>query len=368
MVEADIHDWRNAVGTGPFILKDYVEGSSLTYVRNPLYWGTTTIDGKEYKLPFVDRLVWPIVPDESTRIATLRTGKCDIMESVGWRYKETLQETCPELRVYRTLSTTFTCISPRLDIEEPPFSDIRIRKAMSMAIDRQAIIDSQMGGEAELVSAPFSAGWSEDLYTPLEELPDSAKELYEYNPEKAKQLLAEAGYPDGFKAEMVILNLGTAPDLAAMIADYWSEIGIDVELKPYEYGAYLALMFSKRFKHIYLRYKGNGDPFVLSWIAGDPSYRGNSAMYDDPYFRERLEALDQEPDAAKAKQALKELNVYLIEQCPYIFLPVGYNYAYAWPWAKNWYGELNANARSPGQIHARVWIDRDLKYKMIGQR
>ncbi|GAI38768.1 unnamed protein product, partial [marine sediment metagenome] len=104
-VEAGPADWRNAVGTGPFMLVDYVEGSSVTYEKNPNYWGTTVIDGKEYKLPFVDKLVRPIILDESTRLAALRTAKVDYDYVIEWKYTDSLEKTNPELNKFRWLDS-----------------------------------------------------------------------------------------------------------------------------------------------------------------------------------------------------------------------------------------------------------------------
>ena len=76
-MEVDADAWDSAVGTGPFILSKYVEGAYVMYDRNPDYWLTTTIDGKEYELPFIDTVIYPIIPDESTQIAALRTAQLD---------------------------------------------------------------------------------------------------------------------------------------------------------------------------------------------------------------------------------------------------------------------------------------------------
>ena len=363
MVKAGIADWKNAVGTGPFKLKTYVSGASVTYEKNPNYWGTTKIGGKEYKLPFVDRLEWPIIVDESTRLAALRTGKCDINEAVSWKYRESLEKTNPDLLRYRELYTTFAAIAMRMD--KKPFSDIRVRRAISMAIDRKAYMDTQMGGEGEILSAPYSMGWPKDLYTPMAELPQSARELFEYNPTKAKQLLTEAGYPNGFKAEMVIYSV--YGDENSMLAAFLGAIGVEVTLKPYDYTTYVSIMYGNAHKDMYSLLKGNGDPYAVFTIARTGSI-WNPAVFNDKYFMDTLEKASTASNTAEAKKILKALNVYLIDQCPYAILPVAHIYAYAWPWVKNWYGEVNVNARSMGQIHARVWLDRDLREKMIGRR
>jgi len=68
-------NWQNQTGTGPFILTDYVSGADATYSRNPNYWGTTTINGKQYQLPFINKLIYPVITDSSTELAALRTGR-----------------------------------------------------------------------------------------------------------------------------------------------------------------------------------------------------------------------------------------------------------------------------------------------------
>jgi peptide/nickel transport system substrate-binding protein len=359
-VDAGINDWHNAVGTGPFILKDYVSGASLTWEKNPNYWDTTTIDGKEYKIPFVDRMIWPIIVDASTQLAALRTGKCDIEESVSWRDVEGLAETNPELIKYRYISTTGPVYACRYDVE--PFDDYRIRKALNMAIDRQAVIDSLYGGEAVKLSFPYSMEWGDTYYTPIEELPEEAQELFEYNPEKARELMVEAGYPEGFKAELVCTSGWV--DGASLVADYWSVLGVELELNVVEYGVYYSIMRGKTHKHMYAMSKGNGDPFAVLQVIGLPGQYWNPSMFDDPYFTETYENAELESDPAEAKRMLKHLNAYIIEKAPYVIQPVPYIYAFNFPWVKNWFGEISTSTRSPGAIHARVWLDTALKKQM----
>jgi len=362
-VEAGISDWRNACGTGPFILKDYVSGASLTFERNPDYWGTTTINGKEYEVPFVDRMIWPIMPDASTQLAALRTGKVDMDESMGWEDAETIMVEKPELTHYRSLSTTGPVIACRYDVE--PFDDERIRWALNMAIDREAIIDSLHGGNAVMLGFPYSPDWGPDFYTPLEELSEDAQALFTYDPARARELMAEAGYPDGFKGEVVCTSGWS--DTVALLADYWSEINVELEQNVVEYGVYYAIMRGKTHKHMYAMSKGCGDPFAVLQVIGIPGQYWNPSMFDDPYYTETYEAAEAEPDVEKAKQMLKSLNAYIIEQAPYVILPVSYFYQFSWPWVKNWHGEINATTRSPGPIHARIWLDTALK-KSMGYR
>ena len=86
-------DWDKQVGSGPFIIEEYVVGSHMAYKRNTNYWDKTTIGGKEYQIPFIDKIVVPIIPDDSTQVAALRTGKVDIDEGVDPRQWNNLERT-----------------------------------------------------------------------------------------------------------------------------------------------------------------------------------------------------------------------------------------------------------------------------------
>jgi len=367
VAKAGITNWKNLVGSGPFIFKDYVSGASLTYEKNPNYWGKTTIGGKEYNLPFIDKLQWPIIVDESTRLAALRTAKVDLATSVSWKYKKSLEETNPELVRYRWLTMGWGGIAMRNDVK--PFDDIRVRRALSMAIDRKAIVDSLYGGEGEILNGPFSKKWPETLYTPLDKLTPAAKELFEYNPEKAKQLLAEAGLSKGFKGEMVISSTGTAQsDMSAMLLAYWKQVGVEVEIKPYDYAVYLSIMYGKKHKQMYYMSKGHGDIYDVLMVTGLPGQEWNPANFNDPYFNETYAKMQKTVDQTERYKLLKELNIHEIEKAPYVILPGEYFYLYNYPWVKNFFGEINMGKRHYGAIYANMWLDRDLREKMIGKR
>jgi peptide/nickel transport system substrate-binding protein len=365
-----IANWRNANGTGPFILKDYVSGASVTYEKNPVYWGTTKIGGKDYKIPFADKLQWPIIVDESTRLAAIRTGKVDINEGVSNKYKQSLQDTNPDLARFRILNTSVGNIAMKTDTK--PFDDIRVRRAMNMAIDRKAILGAINLGEGETCNFPFSKEWGESLYTPLDKLPASAQELFKYDPAKAKQLMTDAGYPNGFTSELVVSSTGgtTMLDSAAMLVDMWDKnLGVKVNLKVADYATYLAIQYGQAHKGMLFMSKGNGDPFAVLLVVGPPPGQyWNPSRYDDPVFADLFTKARQATTREAAYKLLKEANVRWIDQAPTVIMDSGYYYAYAWPWVKNWYGEVNSNTRQPGLIHATIWLDRDLREKTIGKK
>ena len=135
---------------------------------------------------------------------------------------ESLKRTNPEVKAVRFLqAATYNVAYMRVDKPELPFQDIRVRQAMNMAVDKATIMESYYNGNAELLSTPV-APYPEYMaaFTPLEEQSEAVQELYTYNPEKAKQLLAEAGYPDGFKTKMIHWN--TMGDIDSVVASYWA--------------------------------------------------------------------------------------------------------------------------------------------------
>jgi peptide/nickel transport system substrate-binding protein len=148
----DQRDWKNVVGTGPFRLDRYLQGSVQSFAKNPDYWDRELIGGTPRRLPFVDRVTYRIIKDEATYVTAVRTGKLDILESVSWSMAEHLKETAPELRWRRWLSPEGVVIALRVDRE--PFDDVRVRRALNMAIDKARMVRDLNEGEAELMAFP----------------------------------------------------------------------------------------------------------------------------------------------------------------------------------------------------------------------
>ena len=98
MASVDPKNWKNAVGTGPFQLADFIQGNSQTYVKNPGYWDTEKLGGAAYKIPFVDKLVYRTIKDEATQHSALRTGKLDILETIRWPVVDNLKKSAPQLK------------------------------------------------------------------------------------------------------------------------------------------------------------------------------------------------------------------------------------------------------------------------------
>jgi peptide/nickel transport system substrate-binding protein len=361
MASVDAKNWKNAVGTGPFQLSDFVQGNSQTYVRNPGYWDKETVGGTAYRIPFVDKLVYRIIKDEATQHTALRTGKLDILEIIRWTAVAQLESSAPQLKWSRWLSTTGQFLAMRVD--RKPFDDVRVRRALNMAVDKQEIVKSYYGGNAELFSYPMRPDWP-GYYEPLESMPASVKELFVYNPEKAKKLLAEAGYPSGFsfKAQFTTANPDHA-DLVPLVAGYLEKIGVRMELQPMEYGAFLSAMTTRTHGPGYFMNRGHTTPTagMRSFVTGQT---WNPALWSNPAYDKKMEEVFRTRDEAKRQQMLKQMVVEMLDQAPYLWMPTPYLYTAWWPWVQNYGGELRAGGYRPGPIYARIWIDQEMKKKM----
>ena len=362
MAAVDAKNWKNAVGTGPFQLTDFVQGNSQTYTKNANYWDTEKLGGAVYKIPFVDRMTYRTIKDEATQQTALRTGKLDILENVRWSAVDSLKKSAPQIKWSRWLSMNGQFLSMRVD--QKPFGDIRVRRALNLAVNKQEIVKSYYDGNAELFAYPMHPDYH-GYYEPLEKMPASVKELFTYDPAKAKKLLAEAGYPNGFSFKVQVCSC--APDhmdLLPLVAGYLEKVGVKIEIQPMEYGAFLSAMTTKTNAPGYFMSNGHTNPTTSirkSFIKGQV---WNPSQWNDPEYEKRMAEVYLTRDEAKRQQMIREMTIEILDKAPYVWLPTPYIFTAWWPWVQNYNGELRAGAVRPGPIYARVWIDQEMKKKM----
>ena len=362
MANVDMKNWRNLHGSGPFVLEDFIPSHVQRYARNSNYWDKEKLGNQSYQIPFIDKINYRIIKDESAYLSALRTGQLDIVESIRWIAVDHLKKTTPELKWNRWLATEGTFLAMRVDTK--PFDDIRVRRALNLAVNQREILEKFMGGHGELMAYPQHADYG-GYYQPLEEMPESVQELFEYKPEKAKQLLAEAGYPNGFTFEaQVNSNSPAHMELIPLIENYLSKVGVTMKIKPLEYASFLSTMTTRTHGPGYFMQNGHTNPITTlrkSFMSGQT---WNPSMYSDPEFDQSILELNAERDEEKRIEMARELTVKMLDEAPYVWLPTGYVYSAWWPWVKNYGGELRAGAVRPGPIYARIWIDQKMKEEM----
>jgi peptide/nickel transport system substrate-binding protein len=195
-------------------------------------------------------------------------------------------------------------------------------------------------------------------------MPESVKELFTFNPDKAKKLLAEAGYPKGFTFKVQVLLRPDHMDLLPLVAAYLAKVGVKMEIQPMEYAAYLSAMTTKTNAPGYFMNNGHTNPTTSlrkSFVKGQCGTRRSSATRSST---RRWPRCTPSATSACARSRSSQMTREILEKAPYIWLPTAYVYTAWWPWVKNYGGELRAGAERPGPIHARIWVDQEMKKKM----
>jgi peptide/nickel transport system substrate-binding protein len=366
----DVSDWHHAMGTGPFILQDFVPGESATLIKNPNYWGHDERYPRN-KLPYIDKLKVLIIPDDADALSAMRAGKLDIIEGVSPAQAQAMQKTNPEILQLRTVSSVET-IDPRNDT--PPFNDIRVRKAMQMAVDLPAIAKTYYGGNADpnpsSLTSKYMTGWG----WPYEEWPQELKDEYAYNPVAAKKLLADAGYPDGFKTNIVADKAGDL-GLLQVVKSYFAEIGIDMEIRPMEPATWMSFVKSGH-NHDQLAQRTGGGQLGLSHepirhLNGIMTgYPHNYMMIKDPVFDTFYSKAMAANSIENTKKIVNDANKYVAKQHFAISLCQTNTFNLYQPWLKGYTGQDGATSADTGGPQllffypSRFWIDQELKKSM----
>jgi peptide/nickel transport system substrate-binding protein len=351
-------NWRNQVGTGPFILTDYVSGADATYTRNPNYWGTTTINGKTYQMPFINTLIYPVITDPSTELAALRTGKIDLWSRVPFSNSTTLAQTSPNLiQTKWTAGQVDEFYINRLD-GNTALSNLSVRQALMEATDFNTIMNLVYGG-GNILGFPVSSG--SPYYTPLAQQPAVVQQEFTYNPTQAEQMLAAAGYPNGFTTSIYISSADPIENnIATIINSEWAKIHVTATINAVDPVALTSLERSRSY---------NG---FLCWSAVTTNpvtpislfYEGTSlgAIYKTG------EPLDVEATKIVSDTDQVQFGTDVTQFCKDAltdagFIPFADPYILNcyWPWVKNYYGEVDAGYHNQIPMISRIWIDQNLK-------
>ncbi len=359
----DMKDWKNVVGTGPFILDGFVENSSWSLKKNPDYWRTDPLHPGN-KLPYVDSVKVLLISDPSTRLAAMRVMSADWLDQVETEDFKELTKSQPNIKSLKEFRPQVWNIYLRTDIK--PFSDIRVRRAMHMSIDLKTIADKYYSGDAVALSYPVTPYKDfMDVYTPIEKLPASTQELFTYNPTKAKQLLAEAGYPQGFKTSIVCETQYV--DILSLAKSYLANIGVDMEMDVREYAVWNSITTARTQKELAFRYQGIQLPFKLqAFRAGAPQ---NLSMVTDQKVEDAMTAIwsfQNMNDPAKRRATLKDISTYILDQAWFIQLPLPYVYTVWTPWLGDYHGEWRVGSYNDLNWTIYTWVDQDLK-KSLGK-
>ncbi|GAB3798280.1 glutathione ABC transporter substrate-binding protein [Virgibacillus kimchii] len=294
---------ENPVGTGIFTYNNWEPGVEIVLDRNDDYWGEPAK---------VDSVTFRVVAEDLTRIADLETGGAHIIDPVMATHVEQLENT-EGVHPYLTEGATITYMG--FNVEKEPFDDPKVRRAVAMALNKQEMVDGILEGTGEVAVGPVNStqfGYSDEI------------DALEYDIEAAKELLAEAGYEDGFETTIWTNDSQERIDIATYTQEGLTEIGVDVEIEVVEWGAYLEAT-------------GNGDHemFILGLSLGtmDADYpmhmlfhsenvgsTGNRSFMQSDEFDEMLYEARVEQDEDTRLQMYIEAANWLNEESPMAFL------------------------------------------------
>ena len=373
----DMKDWRNVVGTGPWVLTDLVEGSSMTLTKNPNYWS----DDEKYpgnRLPYVDEFRIKVIPEPATRIAALRTGQIDYagaplsyppaLDSID--KVESLKRTNPEIVIWEHIVRMTSSFG--LNTQRAPFDDIRVRKAMQMALDLETLNETYFKGWGTWRPNGMIANHVPLAGTPFEEWPEEVKKGYRYDPAGAEELLDEAGYPRGadgirFKTHLVWHDQQDLSHIELLAATYYRDIGVDIEIEEVPGSEILTRKTSRDFDatNTLSADTGTWPPWnaMAQFKAGAEN---NPANVNDPVFDTMLAAAERVSTEEEQLLLVKEMNMYAAERHWVVFAGTVIPWtSVTQPWVKGYNGELKLGGNQlEYTIAARLWIDQELKESM----
>lgn len=341
---------KSWVGTGPFMFDSFENGVKVSFSRNPDYFK----DG----LPYADKVDAHIIPDAATRLAALRSGKINIFPAASPRVLEEIRSTNKDF--FTKSCPSLFHLGVRIRYDKAPWNDVRVRRALSMALDRDAIIKTALRGDGMAANV----GWPLDPEAlKLGDYPEETAQYLKYNPEKAKALLAEAGYPNGFDTKVVWTQAYGSPwqEVSEAMLTMLRGVGINAEFDIQEYRGGFRTMGSKHnFESLYFGWTNSFDMGDLAatyfWSGMNPPNGFNYPEATDATLDAMVEKLWGAQGGDDRKAALEELQVYVADQAIRITSPVWGNGIVTRAEVKNvgWRG----TNKMYHQIFENAWIDK----------
>lgn len=295
--------YADPVGTGPWVVEEWVPGEELVVVPNERAFG---------EAPRLDRLTLTVIPEASSRVAALRSGDVDVVNKLPTDQMGSIEGDGDRI-VSAVESGTYVV---DLVAEDGPLADPAVRQALNHAVDKEALVEGIMGGLGEVNAAQFSnpgfTGHCGDI------------EPYAFDPDRARELLAEAGYADGFTVSLQTSNGYILNDslLAQAIAGMLGDVGVDVDIEVMEYSNYLDAFYSPKTRADLFAWRASNNPFFDAELGGQFWLSDNTVhptAYDNPEYDEVFNASRSELDEDRRTDLLCEASSILREDAPVIF-------------------------------------------------
>ncbi len=298
---------NNPVGTGPFMFVSWVKGDAITLKANPNYWRGA---------PTLSQVIFKVIPEPTARALALENGEVDIILYPSPEDIPRLEEN-EELEIYKTPGLNVGYMA--FNTQKTPFDNVMVRRAISYAINKNDIIDAvygALGRPAYTAIPPTMWGYTENL------------EKYAYNPERAKELLKEAGYPDGFTLTMwpIPVTRSYMPDgsrVAEIIQAQLAEIGIRATIELLDWGTHLDNVDNGLHEIAFLGWRGdNGDPdnFLNVLLSAHTAVKpaSNIAYWKNAEFTDLIDKASVIKSQEERAELYKKAQVIFADQAPWV--------------------------------------------------
>ncbi|MGH7302726.1 MAG: ABC transporter substrate-binding protein, partial [Candidatus Rokuibacteriota bacterium] len=340
---------KRLIGTGPYLLKEHTRKVRIVLQRNPDYFDT----GR----PYVDEYVILSTPDSATRTAAFRTGQSDFLAVQSLSEAEAVRKTNPSAVVQR-VPFTLTPFGLALAQDRPPFNDLRVRRAVSMAIDRQKQVDTVFEGHGLL-----GCGVPYNYY---QDTPPTVKDLgpwWQYRPAEAKKLLAEAGHPNGFETTLFYYEYN--PQMTSQIQlvqqELKTNLNISVKISKLDYTSYYGRYVEGKWDGMAWGFQ-SGHAVGLderAYVYMHSKSTKNFFKVNDPVIDELTSKLRQTPGQAEQRATARRIVDREYDQVLRMWMPWGTQFVLFQPHLRNVAGGVLRGTIGYGSpTIARLWIDK----------
>lgn len=335
---------KSLVGTGPFLVESYDRGVGFKYKRNPEFFGTG-VPGT----PYIDGQEILIINDAAARLAAFLSKQLDHF-SVPVADLDRVKSSIAGVQIIENKGSN-TISGAVINVTQKPFDNVKVRQAMKYGFSQQRIINDLFKG---------AGSWNAFIPNGLTSWalsPDAVKQIYKYDPEKAKQLLTEAGYPTGFKGEVMVFSGYNQVyiDMAEFLVADLKKVGIDLTLKlePVAAGR-KAVEEGNFFVNLSAQITGaEPDEFVKDGLV--PGGSRNFSRLNDPKVTELANKQTVIVNQAERKKVVDEISRYVGDIANYIPVPTQWSYNSAQPYLKNYFPD---NVATDEPVETFVWLDK----------
>ena len=296
----------NPIGTGPFVFKSYQKDSAVRYAAFDLYY-----KGK----PKIEQLIFVVTTDSTVRLQKMKTGECHVMSEPQPQDIEVIKNTAG-LSLISTEGLNIGYVA--FNTSKKPFDNLKVREAITLAMNKKSYIDAIYKGQGVVAKNPIPP----TMWSYNKSIPDD-----EYNVEKAKKLLAEAGFPTGFETELWTLPVSrpympNGKKLGELMQADLAKIGIKVKLQTFDWPTYLEK--SKKGEHAFIQFGwtgDNGDPDnFLNVLLGCSAVAAGSnyAHWCQPEFNTLIQKAKEESSVAKRSELYQKAQVIFKKEKPWV--------------------------------------------------